>query len=113
MTHVVLFRPRADLTRAQAGELLDSFTRAARVIPSVQAVRVGRRVMFGYAYESIPQPDYHFMVELDFADAEGLQAYLTHPLHADLASRFYAAVAEGHAYDMATVVDVSAALDAV
>ena len=111
ITHVVLCRPRADLTDAERHTLLDAFMRVSRDIPSVQAARLGQRVTFGYGYESVPQPDYQFMVELDFADADGLKAYLTHPAHAELATQFYAAVDVAHAYDMVAIPDPTAALD--
>ena len=107
ITHVVLFRPRADLAEADRKTLLDAFMRLSCDIPSVQAARLGQRVTFGYGYESVPQPDYRFMLELDFANADGLKAYLTHPAHRELADRFYAAVDVAHAYDMTTALDTN------
>mgnify|MGYP003349664468 CR=1 FL=1 len=92
---------RADLAEADRKTLLDAFMRVSCDIPSVQAARLGQRVTFGYGYESVPQPDYQFMVELDFVDADGLKAYLTHPAHRELADGFYAAVDMAHAYDIA------------
>lgn len=99
ITHLVLFRPKPDLTASEGRVLLETFVQAATTIPSVQGVRIGRRVTFGHAYEAVPQPDHAFVVELDFVDPDGLNAYLRHPVHGELASRFYGAVAHAHAYD--------------
>lgn len=111
ITHLVLFRPRPDLSATEARALLETFVRAAAAIPSVQAVRIGRRVTFGFAYEAVPQPDHAFVVELDFVDAEGLKSYLVHPEHVELASRFYGAVSHGHAYDFDVRSDISHVLE--
>src|SRR5947199_5400813 len=44
VTHVVLMKPRADLSADERRAFVAAFERATREIPSVVAVRVGRRV---------------------------------------------------------------------
>ena len=72
---------------------------AARSIPSVRGVRVGRRVKHGAGYEAT-QPDVaDFLIIFDFADFEGLRWYLAHPAHEALGRMFYQSVSAASAYD--------------
>ena len=98
VSHLVLFRLRPDLTAADREALLRALERALRDIPSVRAFRIGRRVTFGAGYEQAP-PDLRFSMIIDFDDLSGLEAYLDHPAHEDLGTRFYASIAEGLVYD--------------
>jgi hypothetical protein len=43
--------------------------------------------------------DYSFAAILEFDDRNGLQTYLDHPAHEELAQRFYASVTEALTYD--------------
>jgi hypothetical protein len=78
IAHLVLFRPRADLT---------------------QEARVGRRVLHGRPYESVMKEDYQYAAVVEFDDVAGLNAYLQHPSHEQLASRFFAAFEQALIYD--------------
>ena len=88
LTHLVLMKPRADLTDADRAALVAAFERAVRDIPTVRAVRVGRRVRHGAAYEQAAPDAADYIAQIDFDDLAGLQAYLRHPAHDELGARF-------------------------
>ena len=99
VSHVVLMKPRADLTAAERDALLAAFERAIREIPTVRGVRVGRRVIHGAGYEArVPDAADYFVV-LDFDDLDGLQTYLRHPAHEDLGARFNQSLSSALIYD--------------
>ncbi len=97
--HVVLFRLKANLTDDARDALASALTRATREIPSIRRARVGSRVTIGRAYEQLMTTDYSFAALLEFDDREGLQAYLDHGAHEQLAQRFYASIDHALTYD--------------
>jgi hypothetical protein len=99
ITHVVLFRPRAGLSPVARAELIDALRAALRTIPSIRRARMGRRVTHGRAYEQAMRVDYAFAALLEFDDIAGLRAYLEHPAHEALATRFFSVVDEALMYD--------------
>jgi hypothetical protein len=99
IAHVVLFKPRADLATADRDALIGGFERAVREIASVRRARVGPRVTHGRPYELLMRVDYQYAAVIEFDDLAGLQAYLEHPAHADLAARFFTAFEEALMYD--------------
>lgn len=99
IAHVVLLAPRPDLTAARRDAFIAALERAAREIPSVRRVRVGRRIRHGAAYEAGMAVDLPFAAIFEFDDLAGLQAYLTHPAHQDLGARFYDSLSAALAYD--------------
>ena len=99
VTHVVLFRPRADLDEGQRRGLASALTKAIREIPSVRRARVGRRVTHGRGYESLMRVDYPYIALLEFDDMAGLQAYLAHPAHEELGRTFFETFEEALMYD--------------
>src|SRR3954471_4046505 len=87
VTHLVLMKPRPNLSSADREAFVAAFERALSEIPSIRNVRVGRRIVHGAAYEqSSPHADY--VASIDFADLTALQAYLRHPAHDELGARF-------------------------
>lgn len=98
VSHVVLFRLRTDLGQADRRGFVEALETALRDIPSVRGFRFGRRVTVGAAYEQAA-PALDFIAVIDFDDAAGLQAYLTHPAHAALGARFNASIDEGLVFD--------------
>ena len=87
VTHIVLMKPRPDLSVADRQAFIDAFDRAMREIPTVRGVRIGKRIVHGAAYEqAAPAMDY--VASLDFEDLAGLQTYLRHPAHVELGARF-------------------------
>jgi hypothetical protein len=99
LAHVVLFKPKADLPAADARLLVDALDRAIREIPSVRRARVGARNTFGVQYEQLPQPDFPYIAVIEFDDRAGLEAYLGHPAHVELARRFWASLEATLVYD--------------
>jgi hypothetical protein len=97
--HVVLMKPRRDLSRDDRTALVAAFNRALREIPTVREVRVGRRVTHGAGYEAAAPDAADYLVSLGFDDLDGLQAYLRHPAHEDLALRFYMSLESALIYD--------------
>ena len=96
LTHLVLMKPRPDLTDADRAALIAAFERAVGEIPTVRGVRVGRRVRHGAAYEQVAldAADY-----IDFDDLAGLQSYLRHPAHDELGVRFGRSLSAALVYD--------------
>jgi hypothetical protein len=100
ISHVVLFKPRADLTAAERRAVINDLRTAASAIPTVRGLRVGRRIRHGHpGYEQLMREDFEFIVIIEFDDLEGLTAYLAHPEHAAIGSHFVQASAAALAYD--------------
>jgi hypothetical protein len=99
LVHLVLFRPRPDLDAAGRQRLAAALSAVIREIPSVRHARVGRRVTHGRPYEQLMRVDYTHVALLEFDDLNGLKAYLEHPSHEQLASRFFESFEEALMYD--------------
>ncbi len=99
ITHVVLFRPKADLAAQQRKELIDSLRTALQTIPAIAGARFGRRILLGRAYEQLMTTDYEYAAMLDFENPDGLRQYLDHPAHASLAAAFFVTVQDAMMYD--------------
>jgi hypothetical protein len=99
IAHVVLFRPRPDLAADDRHGLGEALTTALRGIPSIRRLRVGRRVTHGRGYEQMMRVDYPYAALLEFDDVAGLTAYLEHPAHAELGTRFFAVFEDALMYD--------------
>jgi hypothetical protein len=99
ISHVVLMKPRADLSPADHRSLADAFERAARQIPSVRGVYIGRRVVHGASYEAVTPDAADYIAVINFDNLEGLRAYLGHPAHAELGARFGQSLSSAMVYD--------------
>lgn len=99
IAHVVLFRPRGDLSPAARNALAAAFETALREIPSIRRARVGRRLVHRRPYEALMHVDYQYAALLEFDDAAGLRAYLEHPAHQQLASQFFEVFEHALMYD--------------
>lgn len=99
IVHVILFRLRPDLTDAARDALAAALARATREISSLRRARVGSRVTLGRSYEQLITADYSFAAMLEFDDRSGLETYLDHPAHQELAQRFYASIEQALTYD--------------
>jgi hypothetical protein len=99
IVHLLLFRPRADLAASERQGLAEAVAAAIQQIPKVRRARVGRRVTHGRPYEQLMRTDYSHVAILEFDDLAGLQAYLNHPVHEELATRFFAVFEEALMYD--------------
>ena len=101
--HLVLMKPKADLSAGDRQALLDAFNRAVRDIPTVRETRVGRRIIHGAAYERGAPDSADILVSIGFDDLAGLQMYLQHPAHGELAARFYQSLNSSLIYDFELV----------
>jgi hypothetical protein len=97
--HLVLMKPRPDLSATARRALLDAFERACRDIPTIREVRVGRRVTHGARYETIMPDTADYVIALAFDDPAGLEAYLGHPAHEELGARFNESLSAALVYD--------------
>jgi hypothetical protein len=99
VSHVVLMKPRANLSAGDRRALVTAFQSAMRDIPAVRDARVGRRVTHGAGYELHAPDSADYLVIIDFDDLAGLQAYLRHPAHEALGARLYESVSSASVYD--------------
>src|SRR5450759_3148940 len=99
ISHVVLMKPRADVLPADRRALVDAFERAIREIPTIRAVRVGRRVTHSASYEQAMPDTADYLIVIDFDDVAGLQTYLRHPAHEALGARFNQSLSAALVYD--------------
>jgi len=99
VSHVVLMKPRTDLSDADREAFVSAFERATREIAEVRAVRVGRRVRHGAGYETGVPDAADYLAIIDFDDLAGLQMYLRHPAHVELGARFGRALSSALVYD--------------
>jgi hypothetical protein len=106
--HLVLFTPRADLSEKNQDQLAAALERALTSIPSVSSYRVGRRVRTGATYDALGRA-FEYCAVMEFADLDGLAAYLEHPSHAELGQLFYTTSAEAFAGDFEAVSSSPAA----
>jgi stress responsive alpha/beta barrel protein len=98
--HVVLFSPRPDLSAADRNAAIAALASAAKNIPSIKRLRIGRRVKHALpGYEQMMLDDYEYAVMIEFDDVEGLKAYLRHPAHAAAGHHFTASASKALAYD--------------
>ena len=103
IAHVVLFRPRPDLSAAEQGALGSAFATALAEIGSIRRVRVGERIRHGRGYEALMTEHYSHAAIFEFDDVAGLTAYLEHPAHDALAARFFATFQVALMYDFELV----------
>src|SRR5690349_11150098 len=99
VVHVVLFRPRPDVSEERREEMFGALRAAATGIPSVRRFHVGTRITHDAAYERLAPQDFPFAAIVEFDDLDGLQAYLRHPQHEKLGAFFYQLQEAGLAYD--------------
>jgi hypothetical protein len=99
ISHLVLMKPRADLSAADREAFVAAFERALKEIPTIRGVRLGRRVRFGAGYEQTSPDAADYVATIDFDDLAGLQAYLRHPAHEELGARFGQSLSAALVYD--------------
>ena len=101
IAHVVLFQPRADLSATDREAFAASFERALTSIPQVRRARVGERVNLGRFYDQQNARDFSHVAVIEFDSEADLRAYLEHPAHRELGTRFYQAAEAALVYDFA------------
>jgi hypothetical protein len=90
IAHVVLFRPKPDLTDDQRRAFVAALEHALVNIPLIKRARVGRRLTVGRLYDEQNTHDFPFAAILEFDSESDLRAYLEHPAHQMLGAQFYA-----------------------
>jgi len=108
--HLVLLKPRADLTTAERRRFADAFRQAVSVFPSVRAVRFGRRVTHGQGYDQDAPDAAAFIAIVEFDDRAALQAYLAHAAHDELAAHFGQFLSAAIVYDFEMLAENGAEL---
>ena len=99
VSHLVIMKPRQDLSAADRERLVVAFEHAIQEIPSVRNVRVGRRVKLGVGYEALMPDAADYFILIEFDDIAALAAYLQHPAHKDLGDRFNDSLAAALVFD--------------
>lgn len=97
--HIVLFRPKPNISESDRRALFDALSTAARDIPSVKRFQVGTRVTHGRPYEQLMTENYPYAAVVEFDDLAGLKAYLAHPAHEALGAKFMELLDVGLIYD--------------
>ena len=99
VSHVVLLKPKSDLSMADRDALLSAMKEAFASIPVIRRVRIGKRRLLGRSYESLMTDDYEFLCVIEFDDEAALRTYLDHPAHAELGKLFYVSAERALVYD--------------
>jgi hypothetical protein len=97
--HIALFRPRPDLAAADRAGLVEALESALQRIPSIRRFNVGRRVTHGAGYEALMPVSLDYAAVIEFDDLAGLEAYLEHPAHQALGSRFMSSLESSAIFD--------------
>ena len=89
IAHVVLFRPRTNLTADERHALIDALAHAIRNIPMIRRAHVGRRTILGRQYDRLNAQQFPYAAILEFENEADLRTYLDHPAHEKLGEQFY------------------------
>jgi hypothetical protein len=109
IVHVILYKPNTDMPDATRQEILEGLATAATAIPSIQRLRVGRRVKHGRpGYEQTMRTDFEYAVIVEFENVDGLLAYLSHPAHGAIGGHFTTSSSAALAYDY-ELIDLTSA----
>lgn len=99
IAHVVLFRPKDDLTMDQRTAFVTALEHALNNIPMINRARVGRRMVLGRQYDEQNLHEFPFIAILEFSSEADLRAYLQHPAHEMLGTQFYVTSAAAMVFD--------------
>ncbi len=97
--HLVLFRPRPNLSAQETSDLVRAVEDAHRAVPSIRRFHVGRRVVHGAGYEALMRESLDYAAVIEFDDLDGLKAYLEHPAHRALGRRFMQSLESSAIFD--------------
>lgn len=89
IAHVVLFRPRTNLSVEERHVLVDALANAINNIPMIRRAHVGRRTVLGRQYDNMNAQQFPYAAILEFDSEADLRAYLDHPAHEKLGEQFY------------------------
>ena len=97
--HLVLLKPRPDLTANDRRGFVEAFRRAVTDIPTVRGVHFARRTTHGAGYEQHGPDAADYLAVIEFDDRTGLETYLSHPAHDELGACFGRSLAAAMVYD--------------
>jgi hypothetical protein len=83
--HVVVFRMKEDAPKDAIDKAIADCHEMLAKIPSVRSVRAGRPA--AKSTPDVPKMQYDFALLVLVEDADGLEAYLKHPLHLDFVKK--------------------------
>lgn len=98
IAHVVLFRPKSELTADERQAFVDTLEHALTKIDLIKRVTIGQRTTLGRLYDQTAI-DFPFAAILEFDSEADLRAYLDHPAHVNLGRQFYLAAEQALALD--------------
>lgn len=99
IAHVVLFRPKGDLTEDQRTAFVGALERALADIPTIARAHIGRRMTLGREYDAHNAQEFPYVAILEFESEDALRAYLEHPVHQTLGQQFYLTAESALAFD--------------
>jgi hypothetical protein len=90
IAHIVLFRPKADLSDDELRLFAQLFKRVCVEVPGIERVRVGPVIGGGvFTGTEIGLSTYSVAAYLEFKDHQALEDYLQDPLHREFAGSFW------------------------
>ena len=101
IAHVVLFRPKPELSDGERQAFVDALEHALTNIDLIKRATIGRRLTLGRLYDQQNAADFPFAAILEFATEADLRAYLEHPAHMTLGRQFYFASEQSLVFDYA------------
>jgi hypothetical protein len=114
ISHVVLFRPRPNLTAGERQSLITALHGAIDGIPQIKHASIGKRLFLNRpGYEEQMAEHYDYSAILEFDSEADLRLYLDHPAHDLLGKLLFTSAAAVLAYDFTNVpaADVSKLID--
>lgn len=88
--HVVLYRPRPQVTHDQLQSFALELQRLFQAVPAIRRAVVGKRTDFDAGYQrSLGDTTYNYLAVLEFENEAGLIEYLTHPGHRLIGKLFW------------------------
>lgn len=90
IAHIVLFKPKDDLTAERTRLFAQQLRRTMCEIGSVARAHVGKRVEIDSGWpREFGDTAYEYSAVIEFADESGLVQYLRNPLHLELGRLFW------------------------
>ena len=100
LSHIVLFRPRANLSADERQSLVGALRRAVEGIAEIKRATIGRRLLLKRpGYETQMAEHYEYSAILDFDSEADLRSYLDHPAHTELGKLLFVSADAVLAYD--------------
>lgn len=104
ISHVVLFRPRPDLSADQRQTLVTALKGAVNGIVQIRRATIGKRLLLDRpGYEEQMAEHYEYSAILEFDSETDLRAYLDHPAHDLLGKLLFTSAEAVLAYDYAAL----------